>query len=132
MPKKNSNHMNEFDISVTCIQEYRQVHIQEDPHIKATRIGRSTMLTASATRKRQGAAVGGVGVVVKCALLQNLVSVTKKTDRIMQALFKGNPKAHVISGYSPTNVSDEKDVVEFYESFNQIVLHIPPHACLVI
>ena len=48
-------HMNDFDISP----------------IKATRIGRSTMFTVSSTRNRQGAAVGGVGVVVKCALLQN-------------------------------------------------------------
>ena len=66
------------------------------------------MFTASATRNRQGAAVGGVGVVVKCALLQNLVSVTKITDRIIHALFKGNPKAHVISCYSPTNVVMKK------------------------
>ena len=90
------------------------------------------MFTASVTHNQQGAAVGGVGVVVKCALLQNLVSVTKITDRIIHALFKGNPKTHVISCYSPTNVSEEKDVVEFYESLNQTVLYIPPHACLVI
>ena len=32
----------------------------------------------------------------------------------------------------PTNVSDEIDVEEFYESLNQTVLHIPPYACLVI
>ena len=30
------------------------------------------------------------------------------------------------------HVSDEKDVVDFYESSNQTVLHIPSHACLVI
>ena len=100
-------HMDDFYISVTCIQE----HIQEDPDIKATKIGRSTMFTASATRNRQGAAVGGVGVVVKCALLQNLVSVTKITHRIIHALFKEYPKTDVISCYSPINVSDEKDVV---------------------
>ena len=125
-------HINDFDISVTCIQEHRQVHIQEDPPIKATRIGRSTIFTVSATRNRQGAEVGGVGVVVKCALLQNLVSVTMITDRIIHALFKGNPKTLVILCYSPTNISDEKDVVEFYESLNQTVLHIPSHTCLVI
>ena len=77
------------------------------------------MFTAYATRNRQDTAVGGVGVVVKCALLQNLESVIKITDRIIHALFKGNPK---------TNVSDEKDE-EFYESLNPTVLHIPPHAC---
>ena len=68
---------------------------------------------------------------MKCALLENLVSVTKITDRIIHTLFKGNPKTHVISCYSPTTVSDEKDVVELYECLNQTVLHIPPHACLV-
>ena len=69
---------------------------------------------------------------MKCALLENLVSVTKITDRIIHALFKGISKTHVISGYSPTTFSDENDVVEFYECFNQTVLHIPPHTCLVI
>ena len=67
-----------------------------------------------------------------CYVSINLVSITKITDRIIHALFKGNPKTHVISCYSPTNVSDEKYVVEFNESLNQTVLHIPPHACLVI
>ena len=62
-------HINDFDISVTFNHEHRQVHLQEDPDIKATNIGRSTMFTASATRDRQGAAVGGVGVVVKSTLL---------------------------------------------------------------
>ena len=60
------------------------------------------------------------------------MSVTKIIDHIIHALFKGNPKTHVISCYSPTNVSDEKDVVEFYKSLNQTVLHIPPNVCLVI
>ena len=78
--------MENVDISVTYIQEHRQVHIQEDPDIKATRISRYTMSTASSTRDRQGAAVGRVGVVEKCELLQNLVSVTKITDRIIHAV----------------------------------------------
>ena len=56
--------MNDFDISVTCFQEHRQ-DLQEDRDIKATNIGRSTMFT----RNRQGAVVGGVGVVVKSTLL---------------------------------------------------------------
>ena len=105
MPRKNPTNTSDFDISVTCIQEYRQVHIQEDPDIKATRIGRSTMFTASATHTWQCAAVGGVGAVVKCALLQDLVSVTKITDHIIHETLR-----LVISCYSPTNVGDEKDI----------------------
>ena len=62
---------------------------------------------------------------MKSSLCQNLMSITKITGCIVHALFKRNPKSHVISGYSPTNVSDETDVEEFYESFNQTVLYIP-------
>ena len=76
-------HMNDFDISVACIEEHRHAHLQDDPYINATTIGRTTMFTASGTRNRQGAAVSGVGVVVKSSLLQNLVSIIKITDRII-------------------------------------------------
>ena len=43
-------HVNDFDISVICVQEHRQVRLVEDLYTIATRIGRSTMFTASATR----------------------------------------------------------------------------------
>ena len=82
------------------------------------------MFTASAIPNRQSAAVGGVGVVVKSSLLQNLVSITKITDRVIHTLFKWNPKSRFVSCYSPTNISEETNVEEFYESLNQILLHI--------
>ena len=90
-------HMNDC---VTYIQEDRQVHIQEDADIKATKTGRSTMFTASATSNRQGAAIGVVRVVLTSPLIQNLVSITKTTYRTVHALLKGNLKKHVISCHS--------------------------------
>ena len=122
--EETDKHMNGFDISVTFIQKHRQIHLKEDPHIKATRIDRSMMFTASATHNWQDVAVGGVGVVVKYSLLQNLVSITKITDRITHALFKGTLKLISYHAIPRKNVSDETDVEELYENVNHIFPHV--------
>ena len=42
----------------------------------------------------------------------------KMSLRIITANFNGNPIMTVISCYSPTNVSDEADVTEFYNNMS--------------
>ena len=51
---------------------------------------------------------------------------------MMVAMFNGNPKATIISYYSPTNVSDETELVTFYEELSSIVHSILKHNLLVI
>ena len=50
----------------------------------------------------------------------------------MAATFNGNPKATIISCYSPTNVSEETELVTFYEELSSLVRSIPKHNLLVI
>ena len=50
----------------------------------------------------------------------------------MAATFNGNPKATIISCYSPTNVSEENEIVTFYEDLSSLVRSIPKHNLLVI
>ena len=50
----------------------------------------------------------------------------------MAATFNGNPKATIISCYSPTNVSEETELVTFYEELSSLVRSIPKHDLLVI
>ena len=50
----------------------------------------------------------------------------------MTATFNGNPKATIISCYSPTNVSEENELVIFYEELSSQVRSIPKHDLLVI
>ena len=50
----------------------------------------------------------------------------------MAATFNGNPKATIISFYSPTNVSEETELVTFYEELSSLVRSIPKHNLLVI
>ncbi len=45
----------------------------------------------------------------------------------MVATFNGKPSATIISSYSPTNVSEETDLITFYD-----VRNIPKHNVLVI
>ena len=50
----------------------------------------------------------------------------------MAATFIGNPKATSISCYSPTNVSEETELVTLYEELSSLVHRIPKHNLLVI
>ena len=50
----------------------------------------------------------------------------------MAATFNGNPKATIISCYSPTNVSEETKLVTFYKELSSLVRSIPKHNLLVI
>ena len=48
------------------------------------------------------------------------------------ATFNGNPWATIIFCYSPTNVSEETDLIAFYNEISSLVRSIPKHNVLVI
>ena len=48
------------------------------------------------------------------------------------ATFNGNPRATIISCYSPTNISEETELVIFYDELSSLVRSIPKHNVLVI
>ena len=50
----------------------------------------------------------------------------------MAATFNDNPKAKIISCYSPTNVSEETELVTFFEELSSLVCSIPKHNLQVI
>ena len=50
----------------------------------------------------------------------------------MVATFNGNPWATIISCYSPTNTSEETELIAFYDELSSLVLSIPKHNVLVI
>ena len=50
----------------------------------------------------------------------------------MAATFNGNPRATMISGYSPINVSEETELVTFYDELSSLVRRFPKHNVLVI
>ena len=114
----------EHKIDIICIQEHRYTHTED---IKYHETGNGWMLvTVSAWKNSVNASVEGVG------MLKTLNSIERIQPRMMVATFNGNPKATIISCCSPTNVSDETELVTFYEELSSLVRRIPKHNQLVI
>ena len=61
-----------------------------------------------------------------------LNSIERIQSRMMAATFNGNPRATIISCYSPTNVSEEAELATFYDELSSLVRIIPKHNVLVI
>ena len=73
-----------------------------------------------------------VGMLIGPRALKTLNSIERIQPRMMAATFIGNPKTTIISCYSPTNVSEETELVTFYEELSSLVRSIPKHNLLVI
>ena len=50
----------------------------------------------------------------------------------MNINLSGNPQTTIISCYSPTNVSDKQETLEFYTELNSLTTRIPKHNVLII
>ena len=120
----------EHKIDIICIQEHRYTH-SEDIKYHETGNGWS-LATVSAWKNSVNAAVGAVGLLIGPRALKTLNSVEKIQPRMMAATFNGNPRATIISCYSPTNVSEETELVTFYDELSSLVRSIPKHNMLVI
>ena len=49
---------------------------------------------------------------------------------MMTATFNGNPRATIISCYSPTNISEETKLATFYDELSSLVRSIPKYNLL--
>ena len=102
-------------IDIICIQEHRYTHTE---NIKYHETGNGwSLVTASAWKNSVNAAVGGVGLLIEPRALKTLNSIEKIQPKMMAATFNGNPRATIIPCYSPTNVSEETELVTFYDEF---------------
>ena len=91
-----------------------------------------TLATISAWKNSVNAPVGGVGILIGPRALNTLNSIERIQLRMMVATFNGNPRATIISCYSPTNVSEENELLAFYDELSSLVRSIPKHNVLVI
>ena len=120
----------EHQIDIICLQENRYTHTED---IKYHETGNGWMLvTVSAWKNSVNASVGGVGMLIGPRALKTLNSIERIQPKMMAATFNGNPKATIISCYSPTNISEETELVTFYEELSSQVRSIPKHNLLVI
>ena len=120
----------EHKIGIICIHSHRYTHTED---IKYHETGNGwTLGIISAWKNSVNAMVGGVGMLIGPRALKTLNSIERIQPRMMTAMFNGNPKATIISCYSPTNVSEETELVTFYEELSSLVQSILKHNLLVI
>ena len=50
----------------------------------------------------------------------------------MVATFNGKPRETIIFCYNPTNVSEETEIIAFYDKLSSLVRSIPKHNVLII
>ena len=73
-----------------------------------------------------------VGILIGPRALKSLNSIERIQPRMMAATFNGNPRATIISCYSPTNVCEETELFDFYDELSSLVSSVPKHNVLVI
>ena len=71
-------------------------------------------------------------MLIEPRALKTRNSIERIQPRMMAATFNGNPRATIISCYSPTNVSEETELVAFYDELSSLVRSIPKHNMLAI
>ena len=119
------------NIGVICIQEHRYYH--EELNLKYHEVGKYwTLITASACKNSMNSTIGGVGMLVSPHALKSLNSIEKISSRIIIATFNGNPKTTVICCYSPTNISEETEVEDFYNDLSSLSRDVPKHNVLIV
>ena len=101
------------NIDIICIQKHRYIH-WEDIRYHDTG-NRWTFVSASAWKKKSVNAIGGVGILIRQRALKSLNSLKKIQPRMMVATFNANPSATIISCCSSPNVSEETDLITFYD-----------------
>ena len=65
------------------------------------------LVTVSAWKNSVNASVGGVGMLIRPRVLKTLNSIERIQPRMIAATFNGNPKATIISCYSPTMLAEK-------------------------
>ena len=117
----------EHNIDIICIQEHRYTHIKYHDSGNGW-----TLATASAWKKSVKATIGGVGMLIGPWALESLNSIEKIQPRMIVDTFNSNRRATIIFWNSPTNVSEETELITFYDELSSLVRSILKHNILVI
>ena len=117
----------EHNIDIICNQEHSYTH-SEDIKYHDTGNG-CTLATLSAWNNSVNATQGGVGILTGPIALKSLNSIERIQTSTRVATFNGKPRATINSCYSPTNVSEETELIAFYNELSSLILK---HNVLVI
>ena len=84
-------------------------------------------VSASAWQNSVNAAIGWVGMLTGPRALKSLYSIEKIQPKMIVDTFNGNLSITTISSYSPSKVSDEIDLISFYNELSFTVRSTTKH-----
>ena len=93
---------------------------------------RWTFVSASTWKNSVNATIEDVAMCISPRALKSLNTIEIIQPRMMVATFNGNHSSTIISYYSPTSVSNETDLIAFYNKLSSLVRTIPKHNILII
>ena len=82
--------------------------------------------------EKLNATIGGIGMLIGPRALKSRNSFEKIQPIVMVATFNGNPNATIFFCYSPTNGSEETDLIAVYNGLSSLVHNILKHNILII
>ena len=118
-----------FKIDVICLQEHRIIHKHE---IAKESLHGNFLLTCSATKNSVNAAIRGVEFLLSRRAMNSLINVEKINERIAILTLEGNPRTTIVNCYSPTKVSSETKIENFYQFLSDTVTQIPVHNMVIV
>ena len=98
--------------------------------LEYTAVRGRTLITASAWRSSNNAAMGGIGLLISAKAEAVLSEVIKWNERILIAHFTGNPAIRVVAHYAPVEGSDSAE--EHYMNLADAINSIPKHNILLV
>ena len=119
-----------FNVSIIAIQKHRLIH--EEPLKHHSLCDNWLLITSSATQNTTNAAMGGVGILLDPRANLAVESIETISERTMIATFNGNPKCTVIPTYSPTNITHEDTIQEYYSELTTLIHQVPKHNVLFL
>ena len=125
--QEHANNCRNQQINILGVVDHKIVH--EDP-VVYEQIGGNTLITTSAWRNSNNAAVGGVGLMLDRCAESALSEIQSWNERILIAHFNANPAVTVIVHYSPVEGSD--DAEEHYSNLTAATHEIPKHNLLMV
>ena len=109
------------------IQEHRLYH--PDFVLKHHYLGENWILITSFCSKNS---VGGVGILLSPRAQRASSNIESKASKILVVSFHGNPKTTIAACYSPTNCSDETDVIDFYYKLSGLTRQFSKHNTVIL
>ena len=120
----------EHDIDIICTQE--QILSYQSRNGIRRYWQRMDIHLSICMKQTINAVTGGVGMLLSPDNQTSLNSIKKIQPRMMVAMFNGNPNTTIIFCYSPTNESDETDLISFYNQLSSLIRSIPKHNILIV